>query len=374
MPSPSDSKLLSCHTGEGVKVLRLSDLHGDEWRSRRNRFGDRAMVDYALCEPFQLFSEETATALQEAGERYFNSEFEYSTARTSACIRCAPDLVNLVEGMSDQLEAMASRLVGGGLRMRILESKAEKAHLNVQRHVQSNPVDNWHQDSTPYVLVTILTNHTDDAGGHLMVRHGGEHDSDYQWKLRVPGQAVLMQGSQIWHMAQQSEIGKRLTLVTSFYVDDPLVFDPTSLRVAFEYSPPTTVTIEYLQHALRRLINNSGASTQLSRVAPASALEVNRIMTYEITKLVQEYENGFDLIPESRQKSPGLREAWAIFGETARTLKAALNVASSMEGLHKEIGSAAVQCGRLLSANIECRYLCRCVSNPPDSCKCFKTM
>ena len=296
---------LSCHTGVGVPVIRLSDMYGKDWSSNKNKFSNPAMVDYALSAPFQLFSGDIARILCETGELYYDSEYEYSTARTSSCIRGAPDLVKIVDRLSDNLEAMASRLVGGGVQMRVSNSIVDKAHLNVERHVQTKPVDNWHQDSTPFVLVSILTDHTSDSGGHLMVRHGGD---EHRYKLRVPGQAVFMQGSQVWHMAQQSEVGKRLTLVTYFYVEDAMVYDSTSLRAALEYSPPVIATVEFLQHALHRLIKNAETSRQLSITSCASSLQVNHIMVNEIAKLVNEYETGFALIPGTHKEDTGLND------------------------------------------------------------------
>lgn len=337
----AENDLYKCHTGDGVPVLRLSDFLGEGWRSKKNSYGEPAMVDFAMSAPFQLYSEDTAKMLRKTGERYFNSEHEYSTKRTSGCIRGAPDLVSYVDHMTDQLEAMASRIVGGGLRLRVLKAATDMAHLNIQRTVQQRPVDNWHQDSAPFVVVTVLTNHTEDPGGELLVRKKDENDSVHRCKLSIPGQAIFMQGSQIWHMAQQSELGKRMTLVTCFYVEDAMVYDSSSLRAPLGYSPPAEVAMEYLVHALRRFMKNAEISKRISGLSRASALEVNRVMTLEIGKLANDYKM-FHLIPERSQNDLGLRAIWDLFGDTVRELEATLHASQcEMESIHLEIASVA---------------------------------
>ena len=70
-----------------------------------------------------------------------------------------------------------------------------------------------------------------------------------------------MQGSHIWHMAEQSEIGERLTLVTSFYVDDPFVYDSSSMQ-GLTFVDASTIK-DYVTHVLKRLMNKNNIQWQM---------------------------------------------------------------------------------------------------------------
>ena len=156
--------------------------------------------------------------------------------------------------------------------------------MNVQRKAQSQPVDNWHEDSMPFVLVTLLTNHEDDPGGALLVQRddgnaasrdhgdhgdhgdlsklgdlGGNHQNEnvFTCKLRLPGEAVLMQGSQLRHCAQQSQTGARLTMVTCFVPATGRYVDSSSIRIAVLYSPPGEAARQFGAHVCERTARNA---------------------------------------------------------------------------------------------------------------------
>ena len=179
---------------EGVKVITLSELNGKNWKNMRNKYGDHRTTDFALTEPFQLFTPETADIMREIAEKAYFGPHKYSTARTSACVRGCPDLVNIIGGKDcrTKLERIVSAFTGANMKM--LPITYEHSHTNIQREPQDKPVDNWHQDSTPFVMVTILTEHSNDPGGNLLVRKEGEFGKEYRCKLKTPGEAVFMQG------------------------------------------------------------------------------------------------------------------------------------------------------------------------------------
>lgn len=163
----------------------------------------------------------------------------------------------------------------------------ERAHVNIQRVAQTVPVDNWHVDSTPFVLVTVLTDHEDDTGGSLLVRTTKCEVGEVRTKLKRPGQAILMQGSQIWHCAEASRKGKRLTMVTSFFCDSPSVYDTTSIRIALLYSPPLPTLTQYIEHALGRI--KRGADALLRKIVQDEKGDDSRdialVLCLEISKL-----------------------------------------------------------------------------------------
>ena len=184
----------SDHPEEGVKVITLSELHGKNWKELSNQWGDQRMADFALTEPFQLFSPESANALRKIVEQNYHSCYEYTTTRTSACLRGCPELFDIIGGKKCRvkLERIVSAFTG--VAMKMLPITYEHTHVNIQREPQNKPVDNWHQDSVPYVMVTILTEHSKDPGGHLLVKKEGQLGNEYRCKLQTPGEAVFMQG------------------------------------------------------------------------------------------------------------------------------------------------------------------------------------
>jgi hypothetical protein len=286
----------------------MSDLYGDSWRTLRNRYHDPVQVDFALSEPFEIFTPEFASKVLASTKASLGSKFNWATKRTSNCVRGAPEVVQAMLAIKTRLEDCMSRLVG--LPMRYTGIMDECSHVNTQLAVQDHPVDNWHQDSTPFVLVTILTEHSADPGGHLQVRRKGEHDTPYRCKLNSPGQGILMQGSQIWHMAEQSRIGERFTLVTSFHVDLPHVYDPLSLRATLGYGDPLVVIPQYLSHILTRLRKNSGL-----RVYGEMAEKRDHVLAMEVTKMAKELANMEVMVPTSRELS-----VFSDFSDCARAL------------------------------------------------------
>ena len=188
-----ECKFASDYPEKGVKVTKLSELDGKNWKKMRNQWGDYRMLDFALTEPFKLFTRESADNLRKITEAQIGSRFEYSTARTSCCVRGCPELVNALtaEACRTKLERIASAFAGA--RMKMFPVTYETSHVNVQLEPQDKPVDKRHQDSTPFVLVTILTEHSKDSGGHLLVKRGG-NTKDYRCKLKTPGEAIFMQG------------------------------------------------------------------------------------------------------------------------------------------------------------------------------------
>ena len=278
-------------TLEGVARMSLTHLHGiSSWRARRNAFGLAPVSDFGLSAPFQLLTPECAACLREViFTRHANDRrCTFSTARTSACVRGCEQLEMLVGAAETTLTRIASRLAGIPLLLHPMT--LERAHVNVQHEaaslgVDARPVDDWHEDSMPFVLVTLLTEHSRDPGGALLLRSdrdGGGVTSPC--KLCSPGSAVLMQGSQLRHCAQQSATGARLTMVTSFVPASPLLHDGSSLRVAVLYSPPGEAARQFGAHVCVRAARN--ARQLLVLVAARSAPRQQRHAAGEMGELV----------------------------------------------------------------------------------------
>jgi len=224
---------------ENIKVTPLSVFNPD--------YDHTKYTNYAISQPFQLFTENSVLEFQKLVKQFYGTKYERHTKRTSACIRGVFLLEENVFRLKDQLESIASKLVGMPMRLQL---RVDYSHINIQRDVQSNLIDDWHFDSTPFVLVTILTDHVQDPGANLIV---SQNNKEITYKLEKPGQACLMQGNQVYHCAQQSLIGERMSMVTSFYIDSPLIYDCSSLKTPITYSDFNSCVDQYLNHFLIRL-------------------------------------------------------------------------------------------------------------------------
>ena len=327
--------------GEGVNVTRLSDIHSNaKWRDIENTFGVKPEIDFAYSEPFQLLTEASAQKIKEAGEAELDGPHLCRTVRTSLCIRGSERMEKMIEEIAPELEVLVSRLVGNGHRMRIV-TKTEHAHLNVQKGKQARPVDNWHQDNTPFVLVTVLTNHVKDDRGNLIVRPDSTRDKiTKKCKLAKPGMSVLLQGSHIWHQAQQSDLKERMTLVTSFHCDDPLIFDNFCIHANLQYgSAPDREFFEFLEHSFVRFCKNAEKKPEMSL---CEAMKCNKVIKREVEKVVHCYQKGWDLIPV-RLKTPALSERWLAFGEPIKALQYALGGYIDEGNVHNQVGNTAMK-------------------------------
>ena len=244
-------------TLNNISITRLSDITPATWSQSTNQWDEPPTLDYAFSSPFQLFTPSFASLLKTLCSNEYNGVHEYSTKRTQCCLRGARSLQEAVASCRTDLERIASTLVG--TRMLLHGMRHEWAHVNVQRSAE-RAVDDWHQDSMPFVLVSVLTNHEQDQGGSLIVRRSG--GSEFKCKLRRPGESILMQGSHIWHKAEPSMTGERLTLVTSFVVESLEVYDTSSIRLAVQYTPPHECIHQFLNHALKRIYYNNQSAVE----------------------------------------------------------------------------------------------------------------
>ena len=319
---------------ENISITRLSQLIPTNekstpptWKKLKNQWNDTPSSDYAFSVPFQCFTQKSANQFKKICETYYHSNNEYHTERTSACLRGCKKLEQAVFKCKKGLELVASKLVG--IPLKLHNMNYEWAHINVQRTVQSNPVDNWHQDSMPYVLVTVLTNHVEDEGGSLVVRPIVHDEIEYSnnnsnsnsnsnsisnekpfhelpknllmCKLKYPGESVLVQGSQIWHKAEPSQIGERLTMVTSFVPESCYVYDSSSIRIAVQYTPPSKCIHQFLNHVmlrLKRVQKNDESDTVTKEIVKVitAMKEIQKIISYDNNKknsnceLIQAFE------------------------------------------------------------------------------------
>lgn len=133
------------------------------------------------------------------------------------------------------------------------------------------PVDQWHIDSVPYVMVLLLSDARDMVGGKLQVAriNGGDPsaaidrinaeggiDASEVDIVNYPGAGycVFMQGSRIAHSvtAVQAAREPRLTCVNSYQSLNPFSLDRTKF-VTFKTIEPASAAFEYARHVSWRV-------------------------------------------------------------------------------------------------------------------------
>ncbi|MGY0218161.1 hypothetical protein ACWJJH_12390 [Endozoicomonadaceae bacterium StTr2] len=194
---------------EQAKVARLSDFNPD-WQHISNPYGDLPDIDYAYCEPFSLLPRGSCQAIEQVIHFYQHLRFISDRAIT---LRGTPQLKEWFS--CRELKHIVSGLAGVPLKAHTIP--IEQAHINLQLEDDSrenhyrNAVDNWHFDYVPFVLICMISRHTEAPGGRICT-------SSREFELD-PGEAILMQGSHVRHMAEKSSDNHRVTLVVSFVPD-----------------------------------------------------------------------------------------------------------------------------------------------------------
>ena len=168
--------------------------------------------------------------------------------------------------------------------------------------VGGGPVNQWHMDSVPYVMVILLSDATDMEGGELLVaRLGDPHKAlemirnetiDPKLIDRVnypgPGHAIFMQGSQIAHavtpVVRARE--KRLTCINSYQSLNPFSKDCTVYKTfttmdgdapQYEFARNVAWRVQgQLDYLLHRVLNGRRGHADVEAVLTGAAAELQR--------------------------------------------------------------------------------------------------
>ena len=144
-------------------------------------------------------------------------------------------------------------------------------HANIGAIGSDQPVDQWHIDSVPFVLVILLSDMSDAIGGDLEVVRRAPYQDAFKRieetynnvpreellvaKYANPGCAILMQGSHMVHHVTPvvSAKERRITVINSYQCSDPSYPDDTRLDF-FKYEPETAY-FQYARHRALRIRN-----------------------------------------------------------------------------------------------------------------------
>ena len=204
--------------------------------------GVRAMRAVIRCnEKFAKSNERTPKTLRGLGYRSkFVRDFAYS-----------PEVLDFLSRMS-------------GEPMHPHDMSMNIAQINFGEIGDGRPVDKWHLDSVPYVMVVLLSDATDMQGGELKVarladphaalRHVQQNTMDPRFVDTVsypgPGHAIFMQGSRIAHGVSPVKFARepRLTLVNSYQSRNPFVPTQTCYRTFKVQDPSDAAPCEIGRH------------------------------------------------------------------------------------------------------------------------------
>ena len=315
---------LHSHAERGVGSLTLTQLHGGQSSSstaRRNSRGAAPCAEFALSEQFHLLHETSAQSLRASFESFYDSDRQFATGK-----RAPPFLLRGCEPIQDLFElpstkAELERVVSAiaGLPLRLHSMSLELASCAVQKEPAvggqghgRRAREEWREEPVPLTLLTLLTRHAatgaaDDGGGTLLFRPDGDADTPLQRpiverRLRKPGEAVLMQGSQATitndpccESLKQSVLlilgsqlswaavecgrgggagGEMLLVSTAFVVGSSAVPDSSALTSrCLSSSPPGVALMQFTNHWSERVGRSAAAILSLLRLPePADSM------------------------------------------------------------------------------------------------------
>merc|ERR1712151_349089 len=170
------------------------------------------------------------------------------------------------------------------------------------------PVDAWHLDSVPYVLVVLLTEPDEFEGGETKIARYRDPDDGLEnirngtiptelietHRLPGAGYAMFMQGSKVPHAVMPVTRGLRLSLVNSYMSRDVFEEDRTSYRFSKIQDPGHIHPIEIARHYAWRVQgkldyllrkNMWGESDRVLKILDESSEELKRTHDLIIGKL-----------------------------------------------------------------------------------------
>jgi hypothetical protein len=196
----------------------------------------------AYTRGFKVLSEEGTRQLRSVIERL--RKYAKGTERSPFTIRCLGYRSKWVRDFNrcPVLLQYLSKLAGQPLMAHSIVS--HYAHTNIGIIGSGQPVDQWHVDSVPFVMVLLMSDMTDAVGGKLEVIKDTKENAFKQLaetKNNIPvdklltaeypglGYALFMQGSEMVHHVTSVESAPepRITVVNSYMPVNPFAAEQT---------------------------------------------------------------------------------------------------------------------------------------------------
>lgn len=180
------------------------------------------------------------------------------------------------------------------------------SHCNIGAVGDNVPVDQWHADSVPFVLVILMSDLGPSAqGGELQVikmpreesfrvltETSGNIPNEFLVNVKYPGVgwALFMQGSHMVHHVTPVKNGAcpRITVVNSYMPLNANVLDET--RLAIFKNEPETCYYEYAVHKAWR------ATNQLQQFLHRTQSTDPETLSKELKKITNELDEGIEVL------------------------------------------------------------------------------
>eukprot|EP00927_Polykrikos_kofoidii_P000723 TRINITY_DN1026_c0_g1_i2.p1 TRINITY_DN1026_c0_g1~~TRINITY_DN1026_c0_g1_i2.p1 ORF type:complete len:365 (+),score=33.31 TRINITY_DN1026_c0_g1_i2:104-1198(+) len=278
-PVKFDPKVhLQLQIPEGIKMLLNGDPNFcDECAFPAPLAGSADNPGLAYTKPFRVLSQDGVRALREV--IFANENRSCHNERAPKFLRGLGYVSDFARDFTYCPEVIEHLSKCAGLDLWPHDLHMNVGHVNFGQVGESRPVDTWHLDSVPYVMVLLLSDGNDMVGGELQVaRIADAADALRQVQsnsvspedidtVRYPdaGYAILMQGSRIAHCVTPVEFARepRLTLVNCYQSLDPFVPSKTLYHYFKHTDPedvhPSEITRHFAWRAqgqLQKLIRN----------------------------------------------------------------------------------------------------------------------
>ena len=267
----------------------------------------------AFSSSFRVLSDEGIRVVRSIIDRH--EHLATSNDRQPKSLRGLGHRSKFIRDLTYCPEVLAHLSKMGGAPMHPHDMTMNVAQINWGRIGGTRPVDKWHLDSVPYVMVLLMSDATGMEGGKLMVARlkdpkealrqvvSGQIDQDTIEYVNYPGpgHAIYMQGSYIAHSAGAVKAARepRITLVNSYQTLNPFapvqtcyrtfkLYDPIELAegdVARHYAWRAYGQLDYL---LKRGLNGPGSKNILA-VLESAAAEIKKARGFVTGDLIDDY-------------------------------------------------------------------------------------
>lgn len=267
----------------------------------------------AYTSAFRLLSDEGVRVLREIIER--NKKYVKSSARQPAYLRGMAYTSKFIRDLNEHPRVLEMLSKHAGFPVVPHYLPMNYAHINLGHpppkagEVNKYPVDQWHADSVPFVLIIILSDMTDMVGGELQCvkRVGREagfeliektnNNVDPKDLLNVSyekqGYGLFMQGREIVHHVTPVQKGRepRITLVNSYMPKNVFAPDRTVYATFIDLGKEKEAILEFARGRAWRAQNQLKALIDQTKYT-----EDPRPLVDHLQRVVQELQMTADLL------------------------------------------------------------------------------
>jgi len=246
-------------------LLRTNDDTGPQDFPLPIKPNDSSFPGLAFSAPFQLLSDEGLAAFQRSVSQ--NEHHAHTTGRQPKALRGLGYRSEFARSLAHDPSVLGFLSSLTGKQIWPEDHSTNNPQINFGAVGSGVPVDRWHLDSVPFVLVLVLSELEDMVGGELKVARMADakecldllkEDNLPESKIdtvKYPkaGWAIFMQGSKIAHMVTPVQSAKepRRTAVYSFQTRDCFAPDDYVFRT-FKNTDQATLHTEHTRHVAWR--------------------------------------------------------------------------------------------------------------------------